>query len=91
MSCSFPVQLALSNATSFAEMIGCARLVFDVAEREGHHLDVLDIGGNFDDQKTTRFTFEEVDRERLITSLCDEISCLLEACDLNLKTISDDH
>lgn len=48
------------DATAYSAAVASARTVFDIAEGEGFHFNLLDIGGGFPGQKSAKLTFEEV-------------------------------
>ena len=60
LSFSFHVGCGVSDAEVYVANIKAARYVFDVAEEEGMHLDLLDIGGGFYGDKTAAEKLEKV-------------------------------
>ena len=57
---SFHVGSGCYDPTAFLAAIAQARTVFDMGETAGYHFDLLDIGGGFPGQKTSKISFEEI-------------------------------
>ena len=57
---SFHVGSGCYDATAFSAAVASARTVFDMGEEEGFHFELLDIGGGFPGQKSSKISFEEV-------------------------------
>lgn len=57
---SFHVGSGCYDPTAFSAAIASARTVFDMGENAGYHFDLLDIGGGFPGQKTSKISFEEI-------------------------------
>ena len=58
--CSFHVGSGCYDPAAFSAAIASARTVFDMGEKAGYHFDLLDIGGGFPGQKSSKISFEEV-------------------------------
>lgn len=57
---SFHVGSGCYDASAYAAAVMSARTVFDMAEKEGFHFDLLDIGGGFPGQTSAKLSFEEI-------------------------------
>jgi len=57
---SFHVGSGCYDASAYSAAVVSARAVFDMAENAGFHFNLLDIGGGFPGQASTKPTFEEV-------------------------------
>lgn len=57
---SFHVGSGCYDPTAFSAAIASARAVFEMGEKAGYHFDLLDIGGGFPGQKTSKISFEEI-------------------------------
>lgn len=57
---SFHVGSGCYDATAYSAAVALSRTVFDMAEKVGYHLDLLDIGGGFPGQQSAKITFEEI-------------------------------
>lgn len=57
---SFHVGSGCYDASAYSAAVVMARTVFDMAEKVGFHLDLLDIGGGFPGQKSAKVSFEEI-------------------------------
>lgn len=49
-----------ADSSAYSKSIGAAKLVFDMGEELGHQMSVLDIGGGFPGDNTSKCTFEEL-------------------------------
>lgn len=57
---SFHVGSGCYDASAYSAAVASARMVFDMAEKEGFHFDLLDIGGGFPGQPNARLPFEAI-------------------------------
>lgn len=57
---SFHVGSGCYDSTAYLAAVAAARTVFDIAEKQGYHMDLLDIGGGFPGQKSAKLGFEEI-------------------------------
>ena len=57
---SFHVGSGCYDATAFSGAVASAHSVFQVADKIGFHVDLLDIGGGFPDHWSGKITFKEV-------------------------------
>ena len=48
------------DSTAYPAAVAAARTAFDIAERHGFRLSLLDIGGGFPGQSSAKISFEEV-------------------------------
>ena len=58
--CSFHVGSGCYDSGAYVAALALSRTVFDIAESQGFHFRLLDIGGGFPGQKSAKITFEEV-------------------------------
>lgn len=57
---SFHVGSGCYDATAYSAAVASARTVFDIAEAEGFHFNLLDVGGGFPGQKSAKLPFEQI-------------------------------
>lgn len=57
---SFHVGSGCYDATAYSAAVASARAVFSVAQAEGFHFNLLDIGGGFPGQQSAKLPFEEI-------------------------------
>lgn len=57
---SFHVGSGCYDASAYSAAVMSARVVFDMAEKEGFHFDLLDIGGGFPGQTSVKLSFDEI-------------------------------
>lgn len=57
---SFHVGSGCYDANAYAAAVASARSVFSVAQEEGFHFNLLDIGGGFPGQPSAKLSFEEI-------------------------------
>jgi diaminopimelate decarboxylase len=57
---SFHVGSGCYDAEAYGAAVMSARTVFDMAQEQGFHFDLLDIGGGFPGQTSAKLSFEEV-------------------------------
>jgi len=57
---SFHVGSGCFDRMAYVTAVALSRTVFDIGESHGYHFDLLDIGGGFPGQKSSKISFEEV-------------------------------